>query len=154
MKLRPWKGKFLRTKWYPMRSVENVLKEKNVMKVPSNSEKYPLGGIISAIQNEFHATSELIRLGDADAYYVIIVDRLGHVILCEVINDQKVSKTDEVNSGILQVANQILILFVKVFTGNNPNFFYSTPGYRMKFIDMNLEDKVLFEGGSIVVNPT
>ncbi|KAH0699129.1 hypothetical protein KY284_013344 [Solanum tuberosum] len=81
--------------------------------VPSNSEKYPLGGIISAIQNEFHATSELIRLGDADAYYVIIVDRLGHVILCEVINDQKVSKTDEVNSGILQAANQILILFVK-----------------------------------------
>ncbi|XP_031111724.1 ribonuclease 2-like [Ipomoea triloba] len=27
--------------------------------VPSNSEKYPLGGIISAIQNAFHATPEL-----------------------------------------------------------------------------------------------
>ncbi|CAK9134924.1 unnamed protein product [Ilex paraguariensis] len=27
--------------------------------VPSNSEKYPLGGIISAIQNAFHATPSL-----------------------------------------------------------------------------------------------
>lgn len=33
--------------------------------VPSNSEKYPLGGIISAIQNAFHATPELICSGDA-----------------------------------------------------------------------------------------
>ncbi|XP_019259560.1 PREDICTED: ribonuclease 2-like isoform X3 [Nicotiana attenuata] len=32
--------------------------------VPSNSEKYPLGGIISAIQNAFHATPELICSGD------------------------------------------------------------------------------------------
>ncbi|CAM8889505.1 hypothetical protein QQ045_025904 [Rhodiola kirilowii] len=28
--------------------------------VPSNSEKYPAGGIISAIQNAFHATPELV----------------------------------------------------------------------------------------------
>lgn len=27
--------------------------------VPSNSEKYPLGGIISAVQNAFHATPEI-----------------------------------------------------------------------------------------------
>ncbi|TMX03143.1 hypothetical protein EJD97_018050, partial [Solanum chilense] len=33
--------------------------------VPSNSERYPLGGIISAIQNAFHATPELICSGDA-----------------------------------------------------------------------------------------
>ncbi|XP_009767894.1 ribonuclease 2-like [Nicotiana sylvestris] len=32
--------------------------------VPSNSEKYPLGGIITAIQNAFHATPELICSGD------------------------------------------------------------------------------------------
>ncbi|KAM7501661.1 hypothetical protein LguiB_000565 [Lonicera macranthoides] len=28
--------------------------------VPSNSEKYPLGGIVSAIQNAFHATPQLV----------------------------------------------------------------------------------------------
>ncbi|KAK4706256.1 hypothetical protein R3W88_034201 [Solanum pinnatisectum] len=33
--------------------------------VPSNSEKYPLGGIISAIQNAFHTTPELVCSGDA-----------------------------------------------------------------------------------------
>ncbi|PHU16202.1 Ribonuclease 2 [Capsicum chinense] len=33
--------------------------------LPSNSEKYPLAGIISAIQNAFHATPELICSGDA-----------------------------------------------------------------------------------------
>ncbi|VFQ86344.1 unnamed protein product [Cuscuta campestris] len=33
--------------------------------VPSNSEKYPLGGIISAIQNAFHATPELACSGGA-----------------------------------------------------------------------------------------
>ncbi|MCD9560775.1 hypothetical protein HAX54_019567 [Datura stramonium] len=33
--------------------------------VPSNSEKYPLGGIISAIENAFHTTPELICSGDA-----------------------------------------------------------------------------------------
>lgn len=33
--------------------------------VPSNSEKYPLGGIISAIQNAFNATPELTCSGDA-----------------------------------------------------------------------------------------
>lgn len=27
--------------------------------VPSNTEKYPLGGIISAIENAFHATPKL-----------------------------------------------------------------------------------------------
>lgn len=31
----------------------------------SNCEKYPLGGIISAIQNAFHATPELVCSGDA-----------------------------------------------------------------------------------------
>lgn len=33
--------------------------------VPSNSEKYPLGGIISAIQNAFHATPEVECSGGA-----------------------------------------------------------------------------------------
>ncbi|XP_060203230.1 ribonuclease 2-like [Lycium barbarum] len=33
--------------------------------VPSNSEKYPLGGIITAIENAFHTTPELICSGDA-----------------------------------------------------------------------------------------
>ncbi|KAK4375024.1 hypothetical protein RND71_005701 [Anisodus tanguticus] len=33
--------------------------------VPSNSEKYPLGGIISAIENAFHATPEVACSGDA-----------------------------------------------------------------------------------------
>lgn len=28
--------------------------------VPSNSEKYPLGGIVSAIENAFHATPQLV----------------------------------------------------------------------------------------------
>ncbi|GMP90097.1 hypothetical protein CsSME_00041375 [Camellia sinensis var. sinensis] len=35
-------------------NVTNVLNEAGY--VPSNSEKYPLGGIISAIENAFHAT--------------------------------------------------------------------------------------------------
>ncbi|OIT39530.1 ribonuclease 2 [Nicotiana attenuata] len=33
--------------------------------VPSDSEKYPLGGIISSIENAFHATPELTCSGDA-----------------------------------------------------------------------------------------
>lgn len=33
--------------------------------VPSNSEKYPFGGIISAIQNAFHATPEVQCRGGA-----------------------------------------------------------------------------------------
>lgn len=33
--------------------------------VASNSEKYPLGGIISAIQNAFHTTPALECSGDA-----------------------------------------------------------------------------------------
>lgn len=33
--------------------------------VPSNSEKYPLGGVISAIQNAFHATPEMQCRGGA-----------------------------------------------------------------------------------------
>ncbi|KAH0640394.1 hypothetical protein KY285_036980 [Solanum tuberosum] len=61
-----------------------------------------------------------------------------------------VSKTDEVNCGILQAANQILILFIKVFAGNIQDI-YNTPDYPMKFTDMNFEDKVLLQGGSIVV---
>ncbi|GFP98719.1 ribonuclease 2 [Phtheirospermum japonicum] len=42
---------------------EEVLSEAGY--VASNSEKYPLGGIISAIQNAFHATPELECSGDA-----------------------------------------------------------------------------------------
>ncbi|KAK0588372.1 hypothetical protein LWI29_000127 [Acer saccharum] len=39
-------------------NVTRVLSEAGY--VPSNSEKYPLGGIISAIQNAFHATPKLV----------------------------------------------------------------------------------------------
>ncbi|KAK4483021.1 hypothetical protein RD792_010197 [Penstemon davidsonii] len=42
---------------------EEVLSEAGY--VASNSEKYPLGGIISAIQNAFHATPEIECSGDA-----------------------------------------------------------------------------------------
>lgn len=38
-------------------NVTEVLNEAGY--VPSNSEKYPMGGIVSAIQNAFHATPEL-----------------------------------------------------------------------------------------------
>ncbi|KAL3850489.1 hypothetical protein ACJIZ3_012371 [Penstemon smallii] len=44
-------------------NVTEVLSEAGY--VASNSEKYPLGGIISAIQNAFHATPELECSGDA-----------------------------------------------------------------------------------------
>ncbi|KAL3616280.1 Ribonuclease 2 [Castilleja foliolosa] len=44
-------------------NVTDVLREAGY--VASNSEKYPLGGIISAIQNAFHATPELECSGDA-----------------------------------------------------------------------------------------
>ncbi|KAI5679857.1 hypothetical protein M9H77_01084 [Catharanthus roseus] len=44
-------------------NVTQVLNEAGY--VPSNSEKYPLGGIISAIQNAFHATPELECKGGA-----------------------------------------------------------------------------------------
>lgn len=43
-------------------SIQEVLKEAGY--VASNSEKYPLGGIVSAIQNAFHATPQLVCLGD------------------------------------------------------------------------------------------
>lgn len=33
--------------------------------VPSNSEKYPLGGIISAIENAFHISPTVVCSGDA-----------------------------------------------------------------------------------------
>ncbi|KAK4408737.1 Ribonuclease 2 [Sesamum angolense] len=42
---------------------EEVLREAGY--VASNSEKYPLGGIVSAIQNAFHTTPELECKGDA-----------------------------------------------------------------------------------------
>lgn len=38
--------------------VQAVLNEAGY--VPSNTEKYPLGGIVSAIQNAFHATPKLV----------------------------------------------------------------------------------------------
>ncbi|RVW57146.1 putative ribonuclease H protein [Vitis vinifera] len=41
----------------PLRAGERVLNEAGY--VPSNSEKYPLGGIVSAIENAFHATPSL-----------------------------------------------------------------------------------------------
>ncbi|PIN23120.1 Ribonuclease T(2) [Handroanthus impetiginosus] len=44
-------------------NVTEVLREAGY--VASNSEKYPLGGIISAIQNAFHATPKLECTGDA-----------------------------------------------------------------------------------------
>ncbi|KAK4483012.1 hypothetical protein RD792_010188 [Penstemon davidsonii] len=44
-------------------NVTEVLSEAGY--VASNSEKYPLGGIISAIQNAFHATPEIECSGDA-----------------------------------------------------------------------------------------
>lgn len=40
----------------------NLLKQKVLSEagyVPSNTEKYPLGGVISAIQNAFHVTPSL-----------------------------------------------------------------------------------------------
>lgn len=43
--------------------MQEVLREAGY--VASNSEKYPLGGIVSAIQNAFHATPELECSGDA-----------------------------------------------------------------------------------------
>ncbi|KAL9268208.1 Ribonuclease 2-like protein [Drosera capensis] len=42
---------------------ESVLNEAGY--VPSNSEKYPLGGIVSAIENAFHATPLLVCSKDA-----------------------------------------------------------------------------------------
>ncbi|KAI3461777.1 hypothetical protein Pfo_018440 [Paulownia fortunei] len=44
-------------------NITEVLREAGY--VASNSEKYPLGGIVSAIQNVFHATPELECSGDA-----------------------------------------------------------------------------------------
>ncbi|PIN19795.1 Ribonuclease, T2 family [Handroanthus impetiginosus] len=44
-------------------NVTEVLREAGY--VASNSKKYPLGGVISAIQNAFHATPELECSGDA-----------------------------------------------------------------------------------------
>ncbi|CAA0806013.1 Ribonuclease 2 [Striga hermonthica] len=48
---------------YFKHNVTEVLRQAGY--VASNSEKYPLGGIISAIQNAFHATPELECSGDA-----------------------------------------------------------------------------------------
>lgn len=43
--------------------MQEVLREEGY--VASNTEKYPVGGIISAIQNAFHATPEIQCKGDA-----------------------------------------------------------------------------------------
>ncbi|KAK4740171.1 hypothetical protein R3W88_003868 [Solanum pinnatisectum] len=67
-----------------------------------------------------------------------------------VINVQKLCKNNGVNSGIIKAANQITILFIMAFTCSNQGI-YNIPSCQMKFLDMNLEDKVLFGGGSIVV---
>ncbi|XP_027165356.1 ribonuclease 2-like isoform X1 [Coffea eugenioides] len=48
---------------YSKYNVTQVLNEAGYL--PSNSEKYPLGGIIAAIQNAFHATPELQCKGGA-----------------------------------------------------------------------------------------
>ncbi|GAB2226365.1 hypothetical protein Droror1_Dr00022169 [Drosera rotundifolia] len=55
---------FLRTlNVYFKYNVTSVLNEAGY--VPSNSEKYPLGGIVSAIENAFHATPLLVCSKDA-----------------------------------------------------------------------------------------
>lgn len=43
--------------------MQEVLREAGY--VASNSEKYPLQGIVSAIENAFHATPQLVCSGDA-----------------------------------------------------------------------------------------
>ncbi|KAH0773799.1 hypothetical protein KY290_010936 [Solanum tuberosum] len=67
-----------------------------------------------------------------------------------VINIQKLRKNNGVNSGIIKASNQITILFIMAFTCSSQGI-YNTPSFQMKFLDMNLEVKVLFEGRSIVV---
>lgn len=44
-------------------TVQEVLKAEGY--VASNTEKYPLGGVITAIQNAFHTTPEIECSGDA-----------------------------------------------------------------------------------------
>lgn len=48
---------------YFKHNVTEVLREAGY--VASNSEKYPLRGIVSAIENAFHATPQLVCSGDA-----------------------------------------------------------------------------------------
>ncbi|KAK4727026.1 hypothetical protein R3W88_031943 [Solanum pinnatisectum] len=67
-----------------------------------------------------------------------------------VINVQKLCKNNGVNSGIIKAANQITILFIMAFTCSSQGI-YNTPSFQMKFLDMNLDDKVPFGGKSIVV---
>ncbi|KAH0709539.1 hypothetical protein KY284_010966 [Solanum tuberosum] len=67
-----------------------------------------------------------------------------------VINVQKLCKNNRVNSGIIKAANQITILFIMAFTCSSQGI-YNTPSFQMKFLDMNLEVKVLSGGRSIVV---
>ncbi|WMV20519.1 hypothetical protein MTR67_013904 [Solanum verrucosum] len=80
-----------------------------------------------------------------------IITHICHAILYKVMKVQKLSKSDRVNSAILKAANKIIILFLMVFTCSSQGN-YNTPSCQMKFPHMNLEDKVLFEGESIVVN--
>ncbi|KAH0639006.1 hypothetical protein KY285_035592 [Solanum tuberosum] len=67
---------------------------------------------------------------------------------CHVISE--LSKINAVMSKLLQAANQIMILFLKDFACCSQ--VYNTPSCQMMFSDLNLEDKVLFGGGCIVVN--
>ncbi|KAH0648164.1 hypothetical protein KY285_033412 [Solanum tuberosum] len=62
----------------------------------------------------------------------------------------KLSKNNATMTSLLQAANQIRILIVKVFVCCSQ--VYNTPSCQMTFLDLNLEDKVLFGGGCIIVN--
>lgn len=123
---------------------------KSIANVPHIAEKVP--GTTNSAAKLRHITygslSDTIRcfaLLDTSQ----IVALLCHVICYTFIVLLKLSNKDEPKSK-LQATNQIMILFLKVFAYRSPCV-YNTLNCPTSFSCLNLEDKVLFEGESIVV---
>ncbi|OIS96015.1 hypothetical protein A4A49_04112 [Nicotiana attenuata] len=124
---------------------------KSIANVPHIAEKVP--GTTNSAAKLRHMTYR--SLSDTIRCFALldtskIVTLLCHVIWNTFIVLLKLSNKDEPRSK-LQATNQIMILFLKVFAYRSPCV-YNILNYPTSFSCLNLEDKVLFEGGSIVVN--
>ncbi|KAH0756386.1 hypothetical protein KY290_026656 [Solanum tuberosum] len=94
------------------------------------------------------SASASISLGEI--FWCIVLLDTSHIIKLPSHVIPKVSKNYATMSRLLQAANQIMMLFLHRFACSNQAHY--TPSFQMTFPDSNLEDKVLFGGGCIVVN--
>ncbi|KAH0671293.1 hypothetical protein KY285_023968 [Solanum tuberosum] len=94
------------------------------------------------------SASASVSLGEI--FWCIVLLDTSHIIKLPSHVIPKVSKNYATMSRLLQAANQIMMLFLHGFACSSQAHY--TSSFQMTFPDSNLEDKVLFGGGCIVVN--